>query len=218
MDKFSIKTSIYDIFGYCIPGIVTLLYIYFIHNFNNLLFSANILSQLQQDFKLSISQWIVIFILSYIIGHLIATLSSLIIEKWLCCRLYKKVSTPKELFDEATYNQFNIKHNEIFGVPYSVKNSRMTFAYINEYYPNSYSTAFTFQTFYGMARNLCLIFIAIGLLFLFASIFCAFSICLTLLHFVIAGIFFYEYYRFVKYYNLQLMSTFLVPGSNTKSN
>ncbi len=72
--------SLYDFLGYLIPGITVILISYFIKQIREGHKLACIFHQM--NFEPKITQWIIIIVISYFIGHILNFLSSITVEKY----------------------------------------------------------------------------------------------------------------------------------------
>jgi hypothetical protein len=106
---------------------------------------------------------------------------------------------------------FKTHYEQTFNLPFSEKDIRLCITYVESKMPAVYSTAFVFLSFYGMARNLCLLFlfwipvqffIGYGQISRTANIYCSISIILFL-------IFLYEYIRFQRYFVQEIIYGFM---------
>ncbi len=167
---------------------------------------------------------------AYVLGHMVNSISSAVIEKWLCSKRFKdaadwynrikKEGGPRAVEIESRVEKlFHIKADELetFDV----------LARAVEYLPRAFISGFSFLSFYGMCRSLSLLcFLALPSVFIisFKGCTCACEhqlVCkivvglLACIPVLISAIAFgNQYLRFVKYYADYLASTLLCKGEN----
>ena len=210
MQGIDIKGTIYDFFGYLIPGIVVILLMFLSYNhyFNNF----NIFDSVEIFSDVSGTLIFIGLIISYCIGHAVSSASSFIIEK-LIVEKNKDILSFEKIFTKDIKNQIDDKYREIFKSEYNDKSFRLLICYVQENKPSVYSTALVFLSIYGMARSITLstgIFLYAELLNLIIT-----NNCNLVIYIVIATIFviifFYEFIRFKKYHIEQIVYGFLIP-------
>lgn len=211
MDKLGIRATFYDIFGYALPGIISfvLLGIAYIQiNDYSIAEAILFIGGLPSIVSL------IIFAFAYVCGHMVSTTSSYLIEKrllpLLCSvklRQYpgkekRNIPIPYQSFHDDTIEILNNKCISLFGLSFSETNNRTMVAFVETHFPQVYSTAFMFLSFYGMARNFTLIFFSWSIIELIIAITDqqSFALQLSGLSFILVLISFYEYYRFCRYY------------------
>jgi len=211
MNNLTIKTTIYDIFGYLMPGLlfICLVYISYLHS-KGITDICPIIMQQVKD--IDIKLFIIIFLLSYIIGHATSTLSSLVVENLILLKLkIAKLDSNNVLpFDlrEIFKNKFKI----LFNVNYDDKKFRAVICYVESTQPSLYSTAFIFLSFYGMARNIAFVFTINFIIELInLSVVNTFPFIATYILFSIA--FYHEYYRFFIYFKEHILFSFCCPNN-----
>ncbi len=214
-----IKTTLYDIFAYLFPGalIILLTYITFQHFkkvFDITIIVRNCCSLL--DFKTTIG----LSIIAYFVGHVTSTVSSFIVEKNIFCKipvLSKKIEE-NILFSSGMFEIFKKKYLDTFDLEYQSKDFRSVICYVESKEPAIYSTAFVFLSFYGMSR--CIAFsLSIFVIFELIAFIKHMNIidlyyCIGLL--LLSLVFYYEYFRFFRYYKQEIMMGFVLP--KTKDN
>lgn len=210
MEKLGIKATFYDFFGYLFPGMFIILFFrieYVRQEFDKEW------STIFNDMKdLNVYTFLILLGVAYILGHLISTISSLLIEKLLVDKwgISKKSVTIKEIIPDDAYNKLEQKINEKINSVHVEENIRLLICYVESKCSSVYSTAFVFLSFYGMARNLSFIFFGI---FLYQQllIFSTKTFNITSLLFLIFGIvFFNEYTRFRKYFLTHIVNGFII--------
>jgi hypothetical protein len=151
MDKIGIKATLYDIIGYVIPGFLFLLFIYI---FKNNLDLKWLLSLKKVD--ISAPYIVVIFILTYVSGHIVSSFSSFIFEGYISKWITNK------LFPKPQNSIYDIKTQSLFGKPFNDCDQRSIITYCQEKHPIVYETAFVFLTIYGLSRNVAATFIVLS--------------------------------------------------------
>lgn len=199
-----IKATFYDLISYFLSGLLFLL-ILFITSFHYK--NSNIDWTMIKEMGGTIIT--LILFVCYIIGHLLSTLSSLIIEKWLLANKIKSLIPVRN----QLYGIFLEKYNELFKCNFNNNDFRLVICYVESLQPNVYSTAFIFLSVYGMCRNFSLIFLSFsiievalsmlnknGSLLEFAALYC-----------LVGLIFLYGYFRFFKYFKQEIINGFILP-------
>ncbi|MBP7552083.1 MAG: hypothetical protein KA885_01550 [Spirochaetes bacterium] len=232
MENFGLKFSLYDFFGYFIPGFVSILLILLAIFFSDIYGDKNtdgklISSDIKNEYsisnlsdkifiilniykdlflKIKFVLFIPIVIITYIFGHIIYSVSMVvlcIIDRIPCFFNYK--SKLNKLFCEIIQkNKINIDKKYISEDFYYI-------SYVIKKNSELYhSRIFVFLTFYGMALGLGIIFFVFTFIFLIINnndglIFMASGI--SLLFFALS---FYEFYLFRNYYIKSVFSSYLV--------
>ena len=210
MDKLGIKATLYDFFAYLLPGICTIFVIK--------IFILNIASEF--DYKdilnlfviTNIYQFLILLILSYISGHLISTISSILIEKNIVKKIqrlnnYFKISN---LLSNDIYRNFEENYKMKFNSKFNEKDFRLIVCYVEENHKENYSTSFVFLCFYGMARNISFVFF-LTFLFEMSIIFYTKTFQYYSLIYILIGIIsFFHYLRFKKYFITNIINSFLI--------
>jgi hypothetical protein len=154
MDKLGIKATIYDLLGYIVPGFLSLFIIYmWCKNLD-----INWITTLNTTTSTT-PFYILIFILAYVTGQVVSSLSSFIFES----RISKWIS-------DKVYRKDNSQHNEkclaIFGKEYDKCEKQILIAYCQKNSPVVYETAFIFLTIYGLSRNISIAILLLDLYFI----------------------------------------------------
>lgn len=213
----NIKGTLYDLLGYFAPGFIGLAGGYIITlEANNV---PDLYAEITETIgNISAFEVFILIIAAYILGHAVASFSSWLIEKILIEKIkrLKQAVAVNHILGDADYNVFCKKYKYIFGVDYSDKSLRKVICFVQAKQPLVYDTALVFLSFYGMARNLSLVFGVFSLIearacFLGQGVFCV--LALLLLLFVV---FFYEYIRFRKYFLDTILSAFFIPEKETQ--
>ncbi len=160
---------------------------------------------------------LLLILLLYCLGHVIATLSSFFIEHLLGSKLLNKLHTdPIDAVSQNTAASFLEKFKTTFGFDFNKEDFRLVESYTQENTPAGYSTAFTFLCVYGMARNLSLIFLLFALCELIISIVfkSVESLGFAGTYLFVGVVFFIHYVRFNKHFLNQIISSFLVSNKN----
>jgi hypothetical protein len=218
----SIKTTIYDIFGYLLPGMLSIgcIFVFYRQATEDVglidAFTGNLCG-------VNVYSCAALVGVGYLVGHFVSALSSLVLEKWMLHKLnlFGKSWDLIKILDNDTYQQLSKKYKEVFKLEANKdeKFFRNCLVYVEARQPAVYSTAFVFLSFYGMARGIALIaitsaiwaFIYIG--FYSKQCVCAVYVILALLAF--AG-FMRQYLRFQRYFRQHILSGFLLPGEDEK--
>jgi hypothetical protein len=208
-----VKTTIYDIVGYMIPGFGFFLagYLGYSHSIRVEFTFDSIFADIS---SLTGSKIILLAILAYLIGHLLSTVSSLIIEGMILkIPLFKKFKDDKEILGPKMHGIFSEKFQKTFGFDSDPAQFGVCICHVESKQPAIYSTALIFLSFYGMARNLTLIFILYSIWELLnwlgfknSQSFGYFLVSLTL-----GVIAFYHYLRFLKYFKQRILTGFVIP-------
>ncbi len=208
----SIKGTIYDLLGYFAPGLAACIGGLLIFQQAN--GTQDVFAAMRAVVKgLSVFEAFLVIVISYVLGHAIASASSWLIEKKLVEHVkgLKDAVHVENILDSTHYEVFCRKYATAFQAPYGSRDIRRVICYVQAKQPAVYETSMTFLAFYGMARNLSLISGALCIAeeVLIGRI-CENLLILALLA-VLSLIFLYEYIRFRKYYLDTILSGFLIP-------
>ena len=228
MDKFSIKVTLYDFIGYFIPGFVFILLIIISLNhscpdkyplyINLKNYFAIDSSESNNAINFSLYTYFVIILLLYIIGHIVSTLSSIIIEKFIRerCGIDRKSFLINNVLGNEQFDTFAKKIKTKFNMNYEERYFRICISFVELNRTSIYSTAFVFLTFYGMARSLAFI---TSLIFLWEVFnlflnytFMGLIYCVLLL--ILSVLFYSEFRRFQRYFKEQIVNGFLIEKEN----
>lgn len=219
----SIRTTIYDIFGYLVPGF--------------LLISLCRIAPLThiKDIPQAFSQPTTIInifgflVVSYVLGHAVNACSKIIYEKWLFAKDFQYAKNWRaRVTNETRLENLEARSQTIFKMSLSELSNKELRIRCEEKLPQAYSTGFTYLSFYGMSRSLSLL--CIPLIQIFNHItwhMCDFieTQCIRdgialiggSLAFGLAYLFKYQYLRFAELYHDYLGSSLLVDiENNTK--
>ena len=213
MDKLGIKATLYDFFGYLVPGLVFLLYAYVFYQ--NICKELNFIVALQSLAKYNKAVYsILVVLIGYCLGHIISSVSSFVIEKSIFGNIefLKSKLELKEVVSLDLYNSFQGEYKRYFNVDYNSKDIRTLICYVEKKNSEIYSTAVVFLAIYGMARNLSIIsfmfaIAEIGYFIYFHNILIWIYILCGL---VFGLVFLYEYFRFRKYFLQQILNGILI--------
>lgn len=216
MEFKNFKATLYDFFGYFSPGSLLIIIWYIAYKHSKGITNVYYIMKSYAE-KLTVIE-VFIFVLSgYILGHAVSSISSFIIEKIILkrIRLLNKNLCVKNFLDDDLYIEFSKKFNKIFNINFKESDFRLVICYVEAKQKLIYDTAFVFLSFYGMARNLTLIFISTFLLEIFNAVFYKINglILFIIGYFIISLIFGYEYYRFFKYFKEEIVDGFLIPNA-----
>jgi hypothetical protein len=238
-----INFNLYDFFGYLIPGfflgtLILLTYdankavISFIKEIkgsevellNN--YTLNVLLRIMHDSPVFSLLMIIVF--SYTLGHIISSISSLILERFFVEKILKYPTT--NLFNENRYNcflfskykrpysklfisRFNENFESIFKISPQKDESTvfwLCFEYIAHKCPSAYSRSIHFLNLYGYSRNLCMSFI-IASIIIFSIGFCNCTLILWQFIIVYIGvslILFWNYLKLLRRLNDEVFRSF----------
>lgn len=191
MDKLGIKASIYDILGYIIPGLLSIIFIY-MFMFNK---DINWILSLKSA-NYTIPFYVLVFILSYVAGQIISSLSSFVFES----KLSKKILSKVCLND---YPELNSKTNLIFSKDYKNCERQDLNSYCQEKFPVIYDTAFVFLTIYGLSRNLSTSFLILDVYLIKKNGLISIESIIVIISTILL---IRNYYRFKKYFELKINS------------
>lgn len=209
-----IKATVYDFFAYILPGLIFVFlgYIQYRHfqNYWDINENINIFCSFL-DFKGSL----MLLLLSYLLGHLLSSLSSLVVEKniFLKINFLSKGLQDKNQISSKLFKCFSDKYIKVFNKDYESKDIRSVICYVESKQPAVYSTAFVFLSFYGMARSIAFSF---SLFFISEMVnllvkYSIWGLFYTGGALVVSLIFYYEYNRFFRYFRQEILSGFLLP-------
>lgn len=214
MSLNNFKGTLYDLLGYFASGLFSILAIFitFIRiNKPNFIFESIKIIENISGFVL-----FVLIVASYIFGHVIASTSSLLLEKCLI-KTIKKLNdriTLENILDNVHYDLLCNKYQIIFGAQYDDKNFRKIICFVQAKQQTIYGTALIFLSFYGMARNFALVFYLLSIIEFYMFIISIGNWYLLFSYILLFAIFLYEYIRFVQYFKDTIVSGFLVPENS----
>lgn len=221
MEKYGIKASLYDFFGYFIPGIVFYLLlnvIYYISSYSNyILLLINIDKFLKSYVVFSNSTCIALIIiltviLVYITGLLISFFSSLIFGKLI------KANKLRNILSNSMYTLFKKLYKLSYKYEFMESDFRICITEVECFAPTVNNTAFTFLSLYGLHRSLSLTFLLFAFIQLIL-IFYSFTLFGLVLLFILLGLaisFFFGYMKFHKYYLSEIACTFITINTTKK--
>lgn len=193
MDKLGIKATIYDIFGYAIPGALLLIsYLGLTMDVNKLDLAQLIKIELNWPFAVTA------FIASYIVGHLLSSVSSVVFENPLSKQIFSTVfgvMFKTEVYDDACEKKLGKKYNDC--------GERAVIVYCQNNHPVIYETAFVFLAIYGFSRNIAMVMIVLFPWFLEKQ----FPPVWNMIYIVALGFMVWHYIRFKNYYSHQIASS-----------
>jgi hypothetical protein len=214
MEPLGIKTTIYDFFSYFIPGVICNVCIIFAIYFSGYTISIPIKDIFTEEILTLMPNWfliITLILITYILGIIISSISSLLIEKW----LMKNISFLNRYFcldnilSENTNMLFHIKIKKELNITFTKSDMRLIITNIEKNNVNSYNTAFVFLTIYGTNRNLCCIFFLIGLISLITNLVYHCNLLFSIFLIILSIVSLYGYIRFYRYYISHLISAYL---------
>lgn len=213
----NIKTTIYDIVGYLMPGLLSISCIYAFYR--QAAEKVGLIDAFAGGLSgINVYSCAALVGVGYLVGHFVSALSSLVLEKWMLhkFKVFGKNWEVRKILDNDTYIQLSKKYKEVFKLEANkdAKLFRNCLVYVEARQPSVYSTAFVFLSFYGMARGIAFIAIAIAIwATLYVGLYnkqyvgVAYGV-LALLAF--AG-FMRQYLRFKRYFIQHILSGFLLP-------
>lgn len=210
MKELDIKATIYDIFGYLIPGLLVLGIFY--SSYLNSVSKFNLNAIITFINTLTAKGFTILFFISYFLGHALSTLSSFIVEKKIVFKYFYKFIYANGILSNGLYNNLITKYQRVFNNNYSDKDFRLIICFVESKQPAIYSTAFVFLSFYGMARSLGFV-LSIGLLwelYNFLILSHKDSIWFGIVYLVLGIVFYLQYYKFIRYYREQIFMGFIL--------
>lgn len=212
----SIKTTIYDIFGYLMPGMLSISCIYAFYR--QAAEKVGLIDALTGSLsEMNVYSCAALVGVGYLVGHFISALSSLVLEKWMLhkCKLFGKNWELRKILDNDKYIKFSKKYKEVFNLEAEDEKAfRDCLVYVEARQPAVYSTAFVFLSIYGMARGIALIALAFAI---WATIYmgdCS-KQCVGVAYGGIALLafigFMRQYLRFLRYFRQHILNGFLLP-------
>lgn len=210
------KGTLYDLLGYFAPGLISIIMVYI--TYLRIQNSQNIIYDIKFTFdKISGFEVFVLILLAYVMGHVVATISSILIERILMNKIdyFNKKINSEKIIGKDHYELLCKKYKTEFNLQYSDCNIRKVICYIQEKHNSIYETSMVFLSFYGMARNFALLF---GVLFIVEIVLFILTtlgnIYIILINLLLFSIFLYEYFRFRKYFIDTILSGFIVSEKN----
>jgi len=214
-----IKTTVYDIVGYIVPGLVFLFvgYLGYGHSVKSGLTFDSVISG---ALSLTGGRIFLLVIAAYVAGHLLSSVSFFVIKSTILrTSLFKKFTDDKEILGPKLYGVFREKFQEVFGFDSDPAPLGVCICYVESKQPAIYSTALIFLSFFGMARSLSLILILYSLweLVNWAGFKNPQSSGYFFVSLALGLIAFYHYLRFLKYFKGHILAGFVVPGNTPLS-
>jgi len=214
MEPLGIKTTIYDFFSYFIPGVVCNVCIILSIYFSSYTFSIPLKDIFTEEILNLMPNWfliITLILITYVFGIIISNISSLFIEKWLMKNIsfLNKYFCLDNILSENTNMLFHIKIKKELNITFSKSDMRLIITNIENKKVNSYNTAFVFLTIYGTNRNLCCIFLLIGIISLITNLIYHCNILFPIVLIILSIVLLYGYIRFYRYYISHLVSAYL---------
>lgn len=229
INSITSRGTFYDITGYIMPGFavqgLTLLSIYAMGGES---ISESFVKKVWSEGGLLTTA--IVVVLAYVLGHLINSISSVLLEKWILkSKFESSANWYGRVREEGGFRatQIETRAKELFHVDAHELKVFDILARAAEYLPNAFVSGFTFLSFYGMCRSLALLcFLSIPPIFLISFRCCTCTcehefICKIVIGLlsctpalIVALAFTNQYLRFVKYYADYLASTLLCKGEN----
>lgn len=209
MERFGIKATLYDLFGYVLPGALS---VAIVARAWVIIFSSQECGNiLRMAGKMNPYTLMGLLGLSYVMGHFVSALSSRIIEKGLC-KWSDKLASQTRLTTvlQPLYGKLEDSYRKHFETDLDDRSMGIITTVVEEEMPRAYSTAFVFLSIYGMARSLSLV-------FLFGAIVEVILACAGKGYFLIAiglvapvAVFFLHYIKFRRHFIAQVCNAYLV--------
>jgi hypothetical protein len=133
-------------------------------------------------------------------------IEKLLIGKISCLNKYFSLNS---ILSENTYKLFHKKVENEMNITFSKNDIRLIITNVENKSVHSYSTAFVFLTIYGTNRNLCCIFLGVGLISLIVNIIHHYNVLFSIVLIILSIISLYGYIRFYRYYISHLISAYL---------
>ena len=219
----SFRTTIYDIFGYLMPGFLLISLcriISQIHSgatFPMLTLPSNVIGAFEH------------LVLSYVLGHAVNALSKIVYEKGLFAKQFQNAKNwQARVTDETRRKNLETRTKTLFNLSLSELSDKELRIRCEEKLPQAYSTGFTYLSFYGMSRSLALLCLPLLPILVYTTWhWCYFVECKCVrsvlallggsLALGLAYLFKYQYLRFVELYYDYLGASLLVDiENNTK--
>lgn len=212
MKGIEIKATLYDIFGYLLPGYIFIVSSAFIwtqiDGATNMNESIEVINNITKNYGFLLIGF------SYYLGHVISTATKYVIHKKIVKnnKMLADYIDLKSIFRHEIIKSFNDKYMSLFGVRYDDKDFSILVSHLEKNNASLYSTAFVFLSIYGMARTIS------GIMLLFTVIELALMLIIQqwyLVIYVLIGLttficFFYEYMKFLKYFRSKIYEGFIL--------
>jgi hypothetical protein len=162
----------------------------------------------------SLPSWFLILTLTlvtYIFGIIISNISSLLIEKIIVKNIHflDNFVSIGTILSENTFRLFNDKVTRELGIVFCEKDIRLIITKVENHTIHSYNTVFVFLTIYGTNRNLCCIFLLVGLISFIVNIIRHCNIVFPIVLIILSIISLFGYIRFYRYFISHLVSAYL---------
>ncbi|HCO95457.1 MAG TPA: hypothetical protein DIU00_16160, partial [Phycisphaerales bacterium] len=156
--NLSIKTTIYDILGYLLPGLlfISCIFAFYMQTKEE----VGIIDAFSGSLSgMNVYSCAALLGAGYLVGHFISALSSLVLEKWMlnALKLFGKNLELRKILGNSAYNQLLKKYKVVFEheANKDEKLFRNCLVYVESRQPSVYSTAFVFLSFYGYTPTHC---------------------------------------------------------------
>jgi len=205
--NMNIKTTIYDLLGYFIPGFVSIvlviLLILQLYPIENISEQVKTLSSL-----INIYYAILLVVFSYILGFLFSGLSNIYFDRLF--PFLKRKLTLDKILDNDSFKIVTDKFDKLFNTKLTDSNFLLLICYVESERPDNYSTALYYLSYYGMSRTLFFLFSLMSLVELSLLFFTnpVSTVLYLLLSLFLSLIFLFQFIRFVKYYKKQIAFSF----------
>jgi hypothetical protein len=210
----NIKTTVYDLLGYIVPGLVTmtLSIVVYIQNYpiQNISDAITFLSPL---FNIYFSMLIIC--IAYVIGFFMSGIGDLY-NDIILVKIHSSLKRDSLIryLEGELFNRFEQKFKETFKNDFKETHIRKLICYVESNKPELYSTAFYYLSFYGMSRSLFVIFSLFALteivLLILPNPCVLITLILIIVSLLLAWLAHYQYIRFLKYFLEQIVCAFLI--------
>lgn len=213
MMKYDFKTTLYDLFGYVLPGVFLIIILWRVCILTEGYTSYSDIHQIIAEAK--VYTVLCFLALSYIAGHFIGSLSSWILEKGICQSIARfkrqfKVETLLPNFHAIIVKEFASQ----FSVDFDDSSIPIMITLVEERMPRAYSTAFIFLSMYGMARNFSLLFFIAFCIEIILAINGNGVYAIALLYLIPSSVLFFRYIKFRKHFIEKICYSYLTCRMN----
>lgn len=159
LNTFAARARFYDITGYLFPGQILIFVIWsYLRVFDNPDFAWQIVKHAQDNW---IAALVLVFLAgAYVLGHVVNSASSLIIEKWLFKDAFAKNSDwiGRAIADKSGRGAAILKcFEDRFGYKPESSFVPEVAGWADEFLPNAAMSGFRFLSFYGLCRSMVLL-------------------------------------------------------------
>ena len=170
------------------------------------------------NFSSSWDMALMFILISYVTGVIISTVSFYLIEKCIFNVPYiKKLTSTHRALSENAHKIFLAKVQKDYSMAFTYpKDMRLIITHVENKAKESYATGYIFMALYGHSRNMCVVFLLMGIssIMCYSSVHCSMIYNLTygwsliLLSIVSCA----GYIKFTNYFNAQILCAYLTTG------